>query len=177
MRYNYFVGSEPADPGGFAQLRGIRFDVPPAKDGGQLGVDIDSVLRPLPKGARFLGVGVKAIGEVVRSTRGLPRSRTTSRAGLGSPGEAVIEPLLDEMVASSGGTKTHPGVTIEALDHPPFAVALLTGLGLGFSLGRSFNSTGRVIAWTVAGIFGLMSAGARRKAFLQMQGAKGRDAA
>jgi hypothetical protein len=176
MRYNYFVGSEPSDPGGFAALRGIRFDAPPPKDGGVLGVDIDSVLRPLPAGVRFLGVGPRAIGEVVRSTRGIV-SKSPRRSGLGSAGEAVIEPLLEEMVAASGGTKTHPGVTIEALDHPPFAVALTTGLALGFSLGRSFGSTGRVVAWTVAGIFGLMAAGARRKAFLQMQGIKGRDAA
>jgi len=166
MRYNYYVGSEVADPGGYQQLRGIRHEVPPRNDGGVVGLDLDQVLRPLPADARFIGTGTQAIGELVRSMR--PTTRPTRAAGLGTSPDVVLEPMLDEMVAASGGTNTHPGVTVEALDHLPTAVAVTAGLSLGFGLGRSFGNGGRVFAWGVAALLGLMAAGARRKAFLQM---------
>lgn len=166
LRYNYYVGSEAADPGGYQQLRGVRHEVPPRNDGGLVGVDLDQVLRPLPPDARFIGTGTQAVGEIVRSLR--PSSRVRQPSGLGTSPDAIIEPMLDEMVSASGGTNTHPGVTVEALDHLPTAVAVTAGLTLGFGLGRSFGDTGRMFAWGAAAILGLMAAGARRKAFLQM---------
>lgn len=170
MRFNYYEGNGLADPGGFARLRGIRQDTPPSKDGGLMGVDVDAVLRPLPPGSRFLGTGTKAIGEVVKSTRsGGSTRRLAGLSGVGA-GVDVIDPLLDEMAAASGGSKSHPGVTVEALDHPPFAVATLSGMAMGFGLGRAFGSKGKLFAWIAAGLIGLMAAGARRKAFLRLVG-------
>ena len=178
MRYNYFEGPEPADPGGFEQLRGVRQEEPPRHDGGVLGVDIDAVLRPLPSSARLLGVGPLAIGEVVRSTRAKPNrlappAHRRGAVGLGVVGaEELLDTALDSMVAATGGTQVHPGITVQALDHPPFAVAATSGFLLGFGLGRAFGDRGRVFAWGVAALFGLMAAGARRKAFVAMVGPK-----
>lgn len=168
LRYNYFVGSEPADPGGFSKLQGIRHDTPPSGRGSFVGVDLDDVLRSLPADARFIGVGDRARGEIVKSRGVSSPALSRPNRGLGSDGEVLIEPLLDEMAAASGGTKSHPGVTVEALDNPGFAIAVTAGMTLGFGLGRAFGSQGRMWGWLAAGILGLVTAGARREAFVKM---------
>ena len=166
MRYNYFTDpTAHADLGGYQQLRGINTENP-GKDGGSVGNDIQSALRPLPKTARPAGSGLDARGELVRPIT----SGSKQPGGLANP---VIGPVYEQMVEAQGGSSAHPGITIQSLDYPPIIVGVTTGLVAGFGLGRAFGSKARIAGWIFGTVLGLVAAGARREALIrQMKVAK-----
>jgi len=88
VQYDYYTSNTPNSVGGWRPLTGLGVPARSRVRGrNDVGVDIEAVLPPLPRGARWIGVGPQAVGQICRRPAGAPAA---GLGGLGGVSEYVL---------------------------------------------------------------------------------------
>lgn len=104
VQYDYFQSNTPNSVGGWRPLTGLgvptRSNV---RSRGGVGVDIEAVLPSLPVGAKYIGSGPQAVGQICRR-RPMRQQPVAGLGSLGSVSEFVLGGL-DEMCGCAAKAK------------------------------------------------------------------------
>ena len=92
LRYDYWRVPGTVSLGGWGRLAGLGTETSAGAADNKVGVDIESVLPPLPVGAVRVGSGVAAVGRVVRPSR-RPRYETQGASPAGLAAAPTYLPL------------------------------------------------------------------------------------